>query len=284
MAWDPSHERVLLFGGDSDFGQRNDLDAWDGSTWASLATDGPSARDDALFVADPNGNGMVLFGGRSGQTPNGDTWAWDGTDWTELQVDGPPARAHAAAAYDHASKRVLMYGGVRSGASGDETMRDTWAWDGTAWTKLDDAGIPDRIPNGMAWDPTLGQLVILAVDLGAESAEHTYPSELWGWTGSRWKLVAGDGPRFSPLQQFVEGPDHPWLIDGGVVQGTFVASEWTGDAWRTVPGDGPPLRNGQAAAFDHERGQMVLFGGFRDSTVFGDTWLATSEGWAARPD
>ena len=275
MTWDPTSQALLLFGGDSDAGPSKVLEAWDGTTWSRLATAGPPARDDGLLVADPERRVVVLAGGRNGQSILDDTWEWDGTNWTELDVVAPPPRAHASAAYDPASKRVIVYGGV----SETETMRDTWAWDGTAWTRLDDAGIPGLIPTGMAWDPILARLLVLAVDLEAESADQTYPSELWGWTGDGWERVATDGPSFSPLQEFVEGPRHPWLVDGGVAQGRFSTLEWSGTAWEPLGGPAPPLRNGQAVAFDHARHQLVLFGGFANDVVFGDTWLLDGGAW-----
>jgi hypothetical protein len=171
---------------------------------------------------------------------------------------------------------VIVYGGVNE----SQTLRDTWAWDGSAWTQLESRGIPGRIPNGMAWDPTLERLLVLAVDLDAASTDQTYPSELWGWTGTGWELVADGGPAFSPLQQFVEGPRHPYLVDGGVVQGTFTAYEWSGASWTARPGPTPPVRNGQAAAYDPVRGNLVMFGGFVGNTVLGDTWkLQQDVGW-----
>src|SRR5690349_20631152 len=131
----------------------------------------------------------------------------------------------------------------------------------------------------MAWDPTLKQLLVLAVDLDSPTADQLYPSELWGWTGSSWKLVADGGPSFSPLQRFVEGPKHPFLIDGGGLQNTFSTYEWTGSAWATVDGAAPAARNGQAAAWDPVRKQLVLFGGFAGNTVFGDTWILENGAW-----
>jgi hypothetical protein len=275
ITWDPTSQAVVLFGGDSRFGATSEFDAWDGATWSKLVEIGPPSRDDGLLVADPERGVVVLAGGRNQQIVQDDTWEWDGTTWSEKDVVGPPPRAHAAAAYDHESKRMIVYGGVTE----TETMRDTWAWDGTAWTQLDDKGIPGLIPNGMAWDPILERLLVLAVDLEAESSDHTYPSELWGWTGDGWERVAKDGPSFSPLQQFVEGPRHPWLIDGGVAQGAFSTLEWTGTAWQPLDGPAPPLRNGQAVAFDQVRHQMVLFGGFVDDTVLGDSWLLDDGAW-----
>jgi hypothetical protein len=275
MAWDPTSKSVVLFGGDTNGGPTNAFDAWDGTSWSRLGRIGPPSRDDGRLVADPNRGVIVLSGGRNGQRIVDDTWEWDGTAWRERQVAGPTPRAHAASAYDPVSKRVLVYGGVNE----TDTLRDTWAWDGTVWTQLDTKGIPGLIPNGMAWDPVRKQVLVLAVDLDPPSDSQLYPSELWGWTGTGWERVAGDGPSFSPLQQFVEGPQHPWLVDGGVIQGSFATYEWDGTSWALRGSAGPAVRNGQAAAFDLDRGQLVMFGGFKDDVVFGDTWLLADGTW-----
>jgi hypothetical protein len=99
MAWDPAHEVTLLFGGDTERGPTNDLEAWDGAAWTLLASDGPPARNDAILVADPARGVVVLFGGRTSGHVFTDTWEWDGSAWHELDVQGPPARVHAAAAW-----------------------------------------------------------------------------------------------------------------------------------------------------------------------------------------
>ena len=221
---------------------------------------------------------LLLHGGRSDQVALVDTWAWDGSKWQEMDVEGPPARVHAVAAFDHEHGQVILYGGV---SPQDVTFEDTWSWNGTAWTQIDDHGIDGRIPTGMAWDPVDERLLLLAVDLDQRGDDGTFVSELWAWTGSRWERVAGGGPAFSPMQTFVEGPRHPWLIDGGAAQGRFGTWEWTGDGerWTSVEGPAPAPRNGQSVAFDAVRHEMVLFGGFAGSTDYGDTWLLTDGAW-----
>ena len=276
MTYDPTSKSVLLFGGTGATGTRNDLASWDGTAWTSLAADGPAPRDDAQLVADPDRGVVVLFGGRSDGTVHDDTWEWDGTAWTELDVAGPPARVHAAAAYDQASKRVLLYGGI---GTDDVELHDTWAFDGSSWTKLDDVGIPDRAPNGMAFDAAVGLPVVLAVDLATPDANDAYPSSVWGWDGSAWNVLGETGPSFSPLQSFVETTGHPDLLDGGVVSDTVTLYQWSGEDWTTLATGGPPVRNGQAAAFDRERGRLVMFGGFADRRDFGDTWEFDGTAW-----
>ena len=276
MAWDPRAESVVLFGGDTMRGPVSDLYGWDGEAWRLLAAAGPRPRMDAVLVADLERGVLVLHGGRMGERVYTDTWTWDGEAWTEANAPGPPARVHPAAAFDQESGRILLYGGF---GVDDGPLADTWAWDGAAWSRLDAGGIPDRAPAGMAWDGELDRVVMLVVDLDAETEDSLYPSELWAWSGASWTRLPGDGPRFSPLQPFVEGPRHPWLVDGGVVQGAFATLEWTGEAWTPLGGPAPPVRNGHVAAFDAVRHQLVLFGGFVGDRTFDDLWLLDGGAW-----
>jgi hypothetical protein len=164
-------------------------------------------------------------------------------------------------------------------SEGDVATTDTWAWDGDVWTGLEAAGTPGVVPTGMAWDQLDERLLVLAVDLAAPTDDGLYVSRLWAWSGAAWQHVAGDGPAFSPMQSFVDGPRGPWLIDGGAVQGRFGTWEWRGDGWSSLDGPAPKPRNGQSVAFDVARHQMVLFGGFAAGVDFGDTWVLDDGAW-----
>ena len=48
----------------------------------------------------------------------------------------PPARGSAFATYDSANERMILYGGFGGGSP----LLDTWSFDGTSWTQLDDNG------------------------------------------------------------------------------------------------------------------------------------------------
>ena len=270
---------VVLFGGATSSGLANTLEAWDGAQWRVVDAgqgSAPRPRSDAILVADPERDVLVLYGGRGGTGLLTDTWEWNGSTWRQLDVAGPSARVHDVAAYDRNGKRVVLYGGV---GDDDVTKTDTWAWDGAAWTRLDDVGTTGVIPTGMAWDSLDGRVLLLAVDLAKPSDAGLYAGELWAWSGSAWKRVPGDGPAFSPMQSFVDGPRGPWLIDGGAAQDAFGTWEWVGDKWSSVDGPAPKARNGQSVAFDVARHQMVLFGGFADGVEFDDTWLLDDGAW-----
>ena len=104
---------------------------------------------------------LVLFGGRD---LNGnflsDTWLWNGSTWTRASLSiNPPARLQATMAYDAALGQLVLFGGYEPslGSSGS----DTWLWNGTTWTQANPGTSPPaRIEAAMAYDATIGQMVL----------------------------------------------------------------------------------------------------------------------------
>src|SRR5712692_7118621 len=134
MATDPTHRRVVLFGG---FGATSnalrDTWTWDGTTWShqSPATR-PPARFAATLAADTHAAdaAVVLFGGFNFATGNfNDTWSWDGATWTQVMpASSPPPRHFAAMTRDRAG-RVVLFGGEAPHDSANNVvlLNDTWS-------------------------------------------------------------------------------------------------------------------------------------------------------------
>lgn len=126
MAYDPTRQRVVLFGGQNDGGGVfGDVWEWDGATWtnpALLGTPGidfPSPRYGHTMVYDPVRAKVVLFGGSDATGhPMSDTWEWDGTSWARhgaLVLDGdtstPPPNVNHLMAFDTTRGEAIVYGG-----------------------------------------------------------------------------------------------------------------------------------------------------------------------------
>lgn len=58
--------------------------------------------------------------------------------WTQRSNFGPSPRAFHALAYDCNRKRVALFGGNSNQAG--SFFGDTWEWDGSYWTQMDDIG------------------------------------------------------------------------------------------------------------------------------------------------
>jgi cysteine-rich repeat protein len=86
MAWDPTHQRVLMFGGFSPDGFYDDLWAWDGQSWQLVETavgsrsGQPSHRRGAAMTYHTGNNELMLLGGESGGINQADTWLLDFSD------------------------------------------------------------------------------------------------------------------------------------------------------------------------------------------------------------
>ncbi len=75
---------------------------------------------------------LVVFAEGSNQT-----WVYDGASWRMKQpAHGPPSLlALAAFAYDESSQTVVLFGGKTDALLGSPALNETWAWDGTDWSR-----------------------------------------------------------------------------------------------------------------------------------------------------
>ena len=135
MVYDPTGDRVILFGGGTGPASLGDTWAYDynSDTWTALATEGPAPRSYSSMTYDSARQRLILFGGVTGpsEEPLDDTWAFDLEShiWTELDPDNPPsARGWHAMAYDSDQDVVVMFGG---GPRREAYTAETWIYDPT---------------------------------------------------------------------------------------------------------------------------------------------------------
>ena len=150
MAYDSARGRTVLFGGSASVGVNHPRDTWewDGSAWTRMSISGPSERIGAAMAYDSVRGRTVLFGGFDpvSGVEVGDTWEWDGSVWTQVNLPGPSpaARYLPAMAYDSVRGTTVLFGGLDFGAG--VNFRDTWEWDGSAWTQVSSASGPSSRP------------------------------------------------------------------------------------------------------------------------------------------
>jgi hypothetical protein len=176
MAYDPSSNQLLLFGGGTQACDVNlgDTWAWNGTAWNQLhPTSSPSARTQAAMATDPTANGILLFGGATSGCIAGalagdsgflsDTWLWNGSTWVQQSASGatPPARSAAGLSYDSALGQMLLFGGAGSTTN----YNDTWLWNGSSWTEQSPAAAPEgRWGVNLAYDSAAGSAVLFGGD------------------------------------------------------------------------------------------------------------------------
>jgi hypothetical protein len=275
MTYDTGRHAAVLYGGFDYAALATVADTWEreGGVWTQRAV---HPRSYHTMVYDSSRQRVVAFGGTSlGFAP--DVWEWDGRAWTPRPIAtaaAPPGRRGAAMAYhEFAQLSLVMGGGDYGGFRGD-----TWAWDGTAWTKLLDTGgvLPEIQGHAAAYDGARQVVVAFGGNVAGTPSDTTYrlrgPGGGWSWeatcTGSCVRPPARSFPAmtYDPVRQQV-------LLYGGFSDAAGTAPlddlwAWDGSSWTqlctTSPCNGgqrPSARGAGGMAFDHHRGRAILFGG-----------------------
>ena len=294
LFYDPTFEKVILFGGDTGTTAYGDTWAYDPSSnqWMELAPDGeaPAGRSMFAFAYDSTRHQALLFGGGGMDEAFDDTWAYDpaGNLWSRLEPSGdlPPVRWATSAIYDPARDQVLLFGG----AGLDGMLNDTWAYDreDSAWRALDPPGSMPG-PRGflnVVLDPESGKVILFGG--GTEEADF---NDTWAYdpAANRWTELAPAGS--IPAER----SGYALVYDGAagrmILFGGFNAADDFNDTWAYDPATNrwtdlapagilPSRRGFHAMAYDPETGQVIMFGGFDGNQYLNDTWTydpATNE-------
>jgi cysteine-rich repeat protein len=222
MVLDPTRDRTLVFGGldASPSVAYRDTWSWDGTTWAQVATTGPSYRTGNAMVFDPSLQRPMLFGGDNGTGPPvGDMWTWNGSAWQQATPSPlPAARGGASLASDRATHRVLLFSGF-----GTIFYDDTWLWNGTAWQQLTTATAPStRGGAGFAADDTSG----LAVLYGGGDSGGGPLFDTWMFKGSDWSVLSpGNSPMLVDFA-FTYDPHAQGFVATGTTYPDYYYQTW----------------------------------------------------------
>lgn len=282
MAFDPSSETVVMFGGHAYSSSETWL--WFGGRWAQVA---PPISPNGVGVAmayDEDAGNIVLLDGA------GQTWLWEGIAkrWNkQITATSPPAfypwyDSRRLMAYDPSGRNVVMVDGQAG---------QTWTWGGSprGWTRQAPALSPFSYGStltgtSLAYDPTTGNVLLF----------YGGASWTWVWALKNWTRLS---PLLSPHSR--GGPSmtnqnqlggtllfggrnfvpYPQTGFGGGGEGAGLSDAWIWDGrlstW--VPQtSGPPDRSSAAITYDPIRRQAVMFGGLGNSIALGSPWTPGS--------
>jgi hypothetical protein len=222
MAYDSVRDVVVLFGVRPNLA----VATWEliSGDWVqrSSAHQPPNRRGGVsnALVYDPNLRRTILFSGQD-QTGAGDTWEWDGQDWTQVSIgSGPARRWDHCMTYDAARRATLVYGGWEDLDGSPNPLRDTWAFDGTTWTRLlpgDPFSSPDPVCS-LAYDAKLG------LTYGFEYRGGSIRSFVFD--GSMWSLLAVANPPTARGPAVYDVEDDTILAFVGDRTGGYVSETW----------------------------------------------------------
>ncbi len=266
MAFDSLRGVVVLYGGAGGAGVHfDDTWEWDGQVWTQRIVSGPGGLEQHAMAFDTARGEIVLFGGSTGSGNDQDrTWTWDGSEWTERSECGPrpPARVNPSMAFDPLRQRVVMFGGY-SHLTGP--FGDTWEWDGSCWTQVDDSGPSARESAAMAYDGSRQRVVMH----GGFTEPQLADNGIWEWDGVTWAQDVPCATQRTLHGMTFDEQTQALLIFGGYDSAQYLQDTWANCGPCAVPSFGP---RSASAAYDNNRGVVVLFGGFADGALLGDTW------------
>ena len=275
---------------------------------------GPIPRENQGMATNQEGN-VIMYGGRASRGSYlSDTWYFDidNSKWTELDVISslPAARArHSMATLPGLGNNkekdsvVILFGGdnIPNDISLRKMYQGTWIYtSSTGWTATGDGlrSPEPRISSSMA---ALGNTVIL---FGGQNQRDMKLATVWtfdqktlAWTESENDITPSRRVEHSMItlasckQNLLTLSDHSCII---VFGGINAYEKYLHDAWTLVQTEGddwielipisshdksihiPSPRAAHAmASLNTNRG--ILFGGYSESGVLGDTWIMKVE-------
>jgi hypothetical protein len=293
MAYDPSLDEIVMFGGFGEFPngtdrELNDTWTYHAGSWTNVtgsAGPAPAARGFGGFAYDPNDSADVLFGGDLANGVANDTWEFAAGHWKNVTanqsaipfVDGPPDLAEDGTDGDV----VMLAGGNASYPFGNQT----WTFTGNHWGNVTSSAGPAPSPRtgeAETMDSTGGGVVLFG-GYGASTTDSVGLTDSWRFVHGSWSRIASGSPAPSPRVYEVMTDDPGGsgvLLYGGVDEfnETFYVDTWTlsGGQWDLVnAGASPNPRTATTMAFDSTSDQVILFGG----SGLNDTWSFAHGSW-----
>ena len=270
--FDPSRERMVLFGGQDSSGLLNDV--WELSLdgrprWRQLhpAGETPSPRYRHTATLDPANDRMLVFAGWDGWYTN-DLWQLDLSRlaWSRLQPEGPapPRRAAHTTVFAPDRNGLIVFGGAGPvlcpyPSSCAQNTTDVWLLslsDPPVWTNLTPSVVGFPRPCGIqhhaaVYDPAGGRMVVIG-GYGDYGSGDCFGGIASVWALSlqelRWSELPsgpdGFGARYFSSALYDSEQERILVYGGG--GGTPYADVWalalgSGPSWsRVTPGGGLP--------------------------------------------
>jgi len=181
MVYDPAIGKLVLLGGG------DETWTYDGTTWTKEpAGAAPPAGRIGPMTYDSSLGKLVVYA--AGLTGEGTTLRYDGRTWTGKSTpSSPPVIRDWSMAYDPEGGHTVLFGGLKydPGQRDDfgDPLRDTWAYDGTTWTKQIPTTAPTPRSNAlMVYDAAVHSLVLFGGDgpgLAQPFSADGLPPETW---------------------------------------------------------------------------------------------------------
>jgi cysteine-rich repeat protein len=280
LAYLPSREHVVMFGGVESAGVSSRTYEWDGTNWALMTSAaGGLPRGDHALAEDGRGR-LLAFGGTSSSSsivPLADTWFFANATWARAEV--APARSGASIASVPTRGSLVRFGG---GADLDTPAdADTWELGRNGWQKFTDGPASDDSPPPlvlpkMVYDSARDEVVLF----GGIQAGSTMDDRTWVRHGTTWTAkhpVPSPPPRVFQSMTYDAARGVTVMTGGSDLSFNLLDDTWlwNGTTWTQVTTPGPSVRTESAMAYDPVAQNVVLYGGLttNPNTSLDDVWI-----------
>lgn len=275
---------IWLFGGQNESARFTDLWSYQNGRWDRVVA--PNAPTGCLAPAgafDKDRGRLVVI------CDDSSTFEFDGTTWFTFPniTEKPPARRWSSMAYDERNRRVVLFGGF----NGVSYLRETWTWNGTAWTRAQrDGSPPARSLASMFFDPSQNRITLYG-GIGRPNPEDAIEryADMWTFDGTRWtelENVTTPPARYGAMIEVDPRTNHAVLFGGKDQRENYINEqwEWDGTRWQQVnPENRPEPRMNGMMAWDPTLNTLTMFGGYAGG-YFSEIWSYSDGRWTIRPD
>jgi hypothetical protein len=271
--YDPVGHRMVVFGGLSPSGSKNDLWSFHLSshTWTDItpaAGPAPPQRFTPSSVYDPAGHRMLMWSGQGTGFFN-DMWSFDLTShtWTELLPPDPKPniRYGTASIFDTVAQDLVTFAGFTNQGRFDDTWRfnpDSVSWSNVSPT----SGNPlERCLHTACYD-AFGHRMILYGGQNAGALGDVWAFDLTSDTWMELTPPVGPAGRWFAVSVYNDQTNHVVVFGGNlggsktneVLTFNLSTNSWQSAATAGVP---PEARDGSAGVYVPTEDRMIIFGG-----------------------
>ena len=246
----------------------------------SFAQDGPSPRSSGhLFYFKPTQSLILIDGYSKGTTPpKMDIWSWKNNKWSQTGATDQPLRSLSAAAYMSDKEQLFLFGGISSKGY-EDSLKDSYVYDGRQWISIADNSIGTRDHHEMVYDEQNKCIIVY----GGQNAKREFDTKTWIFKNDHWTSlnIPSPGTRYHHAMAY-DVERKKTVLFGGYdgKSGSDDTWEFDGEHWEKMnSATGPSGRGHHSMVYDPSRKKILMYGGDDDSGAKGDVWAWDGKNW-----
>ena len=232
-----------------------------------------------LFYFKPTQSLVLIDGYAKGASPaKMDIWSWKNGKWNQTGVTDQPLRSLSAAAYMQDKEQLFVFGGT--GDKGyEDSLKDSYVYDGKQWKQLNDNSIGTRDHHELVFDENNKCIIVY----GGQDSKRGFDSKTWLFKNEHWVSlnILSPGTRYHHAMAYDTERKKTVLFGG--FDGKAASDEtweFDGERWEKMNSTNKPSARGHhSMVYDPSRKKVLLYGGDDDSGAKGDIWAWDGKNW-----